>query len=367
MERLARSLFIMAACLVWLGIGSAGAQYERLHEFGAGNDGANPFGALTLRGSSIYGMTSEGGTGGNGTLFSIKNDGSDYSLIRSFAGGVSDGATPMGAVTMAWSLLGGTTTYGMTAAGGVSNAGTIFKRHVPSILGGITTYTLLHSFDGGAGGNYPMGDLLLSGSTLYGMTESGGASDRGVIFKIGTGGTGFAVLHSFAGGTGDGAYPGYNAKLAISGSTLYGVCAGGGANGQGTIFCIGTDGTGYAVIHDFGGATDGSGPNGGVVLADGYMYGTTAYGGVHGYGVIFESHMQWAGGFNFVRVVNVLHHFAGGAGDGAYPYGMLTRSGSTLYGATAGAWPSGSTRTGATSPRCAPSGVRATAPTRRAA
>ena len=121
MKRLAGSLLIIAACLVWLGIGSAGAQYERLHEFGAGNDGAYPYGALTLRGSSIYGMTSEGGTSGNGTLFSIKTDGSDYSLIRSFGGGASDGATPMGAVTIVGYLLSGTSYYGMTAAGGASN------------------------------------------------------------------------------------------------------------------------------------------------------------------------------------------------------------------------------------------------------
>ena len=339
MKRLAGS-FVVAACLLWLGAGQTGAQYARLHDFGAGTDGTFPYGALTLRGSTLHVMTSSGGANGLGTLASIGTDGSGYTVVRSFEGGTTDGASPYGALTTTWYLLTGTSYYGMTGSGGANGYGTIFKRHVPSLFGGSTTYTVLHSFAGGAGGGrQPYGDLLLSGSTLYGVTKYGGASNKGVIFKIETDGTGFAVLHGFAGGAGDGEYPGWNAKLALSGSTLYGVCAGGGANSVGTIFSIKTDGTDYAVIHDFGGITDGSQPHGGVVLADNYMYGTTVYGGTHDKGVIFESHMalHWSGGFwTFERVVNVLHHFAGDAGDGALPYGLLSLSGTTLYGATFG-------------------------------
>ena len=338
MKRLFRGFRLATACVLWLGAGTALAQYARLHDFGAGTDGTLPYGAVTLRGSSLHGMTSAGGTSGRGTLFSIGSDGSGYSVIRSFEGIATDGAKPMGAVTVAWSPLQGTTFYGMTAEGGASGYGTIFKRHVPAVGFGSTTYTLLHSFAGGAGdGRAPYGDLLLSGSTLYGVTLYGGTSNKGVIFKIGTDGTGFSVLHSFTGGTDDGSSPSFNAKLALSGSTLYGVCPSAGANGHGTIFSIQTDGTGYAVIHDFGGAADGSQPYGGVVVADGRLYGMTAAGGADNKGVIFESHLELrlvGGIFKFVRVVNVMHHFWGGAFDGANPYCMLTLSGSTLYGAT---------------------------------
>ena len=41
----------------------------------------------------------------------------------------------------------------------------------------------------------------------YGMTSDGGASNRGTVFKLNTDGTGFALVHSFAGGTADGHPP----------------------------------------------------------------------------------------------------------------------------------------------------------------
>jgi uncharacterized repeat protein (TIGR03803 family) len=64
---------------------------------------------------------------------------------------------------------------------------------------------ILHSFTGGASdGANPYGSLVLLGSSLYGMTPNGGAPDLGTVFKIHTDGTGFALLHVFTGGAGDG-------------------------------------------------------------------------------------------------------------------------------------------------------------------
>ncbi|MGH7969236.1 MAG: hypothetical protein ACREIC_10975, partial [Limisphaerales bacterium] len=56
------------------------------------------------------------------------------------------------------------------------------------------------------------------GNTLYGTAEVGGSSAEGTIFAINTDGTGFTNLHTFA--TGDGANPIGN--LVLSGNTLYG-------------------------------------------------------------------------------------------------------------------------------------------------
>lgn len=62
-------------------------------------------------------------------------------------------------------------------------------------------FNLLHSFGGGAGdGSGPRGSLTLDGTTLYGMTDVGGANAEGAIFKMNTNGTGYTNLHEFAGG-----------------------------------------------------------------------------------------------------------------------------------------------------------------------
>jgi uncharacterized repeat protein (TIGR03803 family) len=58
--------------------------------------------------------------------------------------------------------------------------------------------TLLHSFAGSPNdGQHPSVALTLSGSTLFGMTETGGAVTNGTIFQTQTDGTNFGLLHSF--------------------------------------------------------------------------------------------------------------------------------------------------------------------------
>ena len=87
----------------------------------------------------------------------------------------------------------------MTSGGGANGDGNIFS--IP-VTGG--TPTILLSFNG-TNGEYPDGDLTLSGSTLYGMTSEGGANGDGTIFSIPvTGGTPTTLL-SFNGT--NGAYP----------------------------------------------------------------------------------------------------------------------------------------------------------------
>ena len=60
------------------------------------------------------------------------------------------------------------------------------------------TFTTLHSFTY-YDGVYPWAGLILSGNTLYGTARNGGSSGAGTVFAVGTNGTGFATLHSFAG------------------------------------------------------------------------------------------------------------------------------------------------------------------------
>ena len=114
-----------------------------LHNFASSpNDGQNPGGALTLSGSTLYGMTETGGAAQDGTIFQMQIDGTGAGLLHSFHGGLNDGQNPFG--TLAQS---GNTFFGMTLAGGGSaNAGVVFA--INSTGGG---FGLLHQFLGGAG------------------------------------------------------------------------------------------------------------------------------------------------------------------------------------------------------------------------
>ncbi|HTT84605.1 MAG TPA: choice-of-anchor tandem repeat GloVer-containing protein [Rhizomicrobium sp.] len=97
----------------------------------------------------------------------------------------------------------------------------------------------------------------------------------------------YTVLHEFAGAPDDGAGSGAEVTLDKSGN-IYGTTDYGGANGEGTIFKIATDGT-ESVVHSFGGSGDGSSPDGAVTIeSNGDMYGTTEFGGATGDGVIWE-------------------------------------------------------------------------------
>src|SRR5215475_2716259 len=90
----------------------------------------------------------------------------------------------------------------------------------------------------------PWGGLILLGNTLYGVAAEGGTWGNGTVFKVNTDGTGFAPLYSFR--TAEGAHP--VAALVASGNTLYGTAQLGGISNNGTLFAINTDGTGFTQL-----------------------------------------------------------------------------------------------------------------------
>ena len=61
----------------------------------------------------------------------------------------------------------------------------------------------------------------------------------------------------------------------------------GGSKGNGTVFQINTDGTGYDRIYDFQGGNDAAKPFDNVILIDNTLYGMTEAGGTCGDGAIF--------------------------------------------------------------------------------
>ncbi len=213
-------------------------------------------------------------------------------------------------------VLSGSTLYGTAVNGGLDNAGIIY-----AVTTNGTGFTNLYSFTGGGDGAYPYSTLILSGSTLYGTAAGGGINGNGTIFAINTNGTGFTNLYSFTGGS-NGAAP--NQQLILSGNTLYGTAYFGGNNNFGTIFAINTDGTGFTNHYSFTGGSNGFYPAAGLILSGSTLYGTAVNGGLDNAGIIYAIHTDGTGFTN-------LHSFAY-ISDGAYPNLQLILSGNTLYG-----------------------------------
>jgi len=274
-----------------------------------------PLSSLTLSGNTLYGMTNEGGTYNNGTIFSIYTNGSGYKDLYNFANDSISGGSPGGNLTLS-----GNTLYGMTVYGGSHNAGIIF-----SIYTNGSGYKDLYSFaDNSTSGSNPTGSLTLSGNTLYGMTYKGGIYNNGTIFSIYTNGSGYKDLYIFAGNSTSGSTP--YGSLTLSGNTLYGMTYIGGSHEYGTIFSIYTNGTGYNDLYNFAGAS-GAGPFGSLTLSGNTLYGMTIYGGNYNAGTIFSIYTNGSG-------YKDLYIFAGNSTSGSTPYGSLTLSGNTLYGMT---------------------------------
>jgi uncharacterized repeat protein (TIGR03803 family) len=264
-------------------------------------DGANPSGRLVLGGSVLYGTAQIGGFYGRGTVFAFDTSGSNMTAIHSFPGGSTNNG---GINPEAGLVLSGNTLYGTTYFGGSSNYsyGTVFRLNTDG-----NNFTVLRAFTNGEPAS-PSADLILNGSMLYGTSQSGGFG-QGTVFKINTNGTGFSVVYAFKGGLGvtaDGALP--YGGLALNGNTLYGTTLSGGTNGNGSVFRVNTDGTGYALLKSFsgvlvGGTTnnDSAKPYGGLVVSGGNLYGTGSSGGKSGQGSIFSLPYPYAIATNLVH------------------------------------------------------------------
>jgi uncharacterized repeat protein (TIGR03803 family) len=213
-----------------------GSSFAVIHNFSVSvaTDGTYPYGFVTHLGGQLYGMTYQGGSANLGVLFRVATDGSGYTNLYSFAGSVADGSRPRGSLTLSSN---GTQFYGMTSEGGVSNRGVLFRINLDG-----SGYTNLHNFIGGiTDGRAPYYSSLIqssNGLTLYGMTQYGGSGDRGVLFQMNSDGSGYTNLHIFNTGTTNGIYPYDSLLLSADEQTLYGMTRDGGANNRGTVFAF---------------------------------------------------------------------------------------------------------------------------------
>src|SRR2546427_146852 len=155
------------------------------------SDGANPQAGLILSGDSMYGTAYSGGSWGYGTVFRVSTNGTGFTNLHSFTTTPdplyinSDGAYPEAGVILSGNIL-----YGTAFVGGASGNGAVFKLNTDG-----SDFTNLYSLNGGSDGGNPYAGLVLSGNTLYGTAGYGGTSGIGTVFKLNTDGTGFTNLH----------------------------------------------------------------------------------------------------------------------------------------------------------------------------
>ena len=186
-------------------------------------------------------------------------------------------------------------------------------------------YQVLYRFQGGAEGFNPNSSLAESDGILYGMTAQGG-SLIGTAFALNAKTGAYKVLHAFTGGK-DGLTPNAGGLIFANGR-LYGTTSQGGSQqDQGVAFSMNPKSGKDDILHAFTGGSDGAQPNANLLDVGGVLYGTTLYGGQpNSLGTVFSIDRK-------TGAEKVLYAFQGGD-DGAGPYAALVEVNGTLYGTT---------------------------------
>jgi uncharacterized repeat protein (TIGR03803 family) len=327
MKNQAKQLLVVLALLAGIPLAGAQTTFIPLYSFTGGHDGALPqAGLMQASDGYLYGATKFGGISNNFSGYGAIfriTTNGVFTSLYSFTNG-NDGAYPYGSLVQASDG----NLYGTALRGGTNGAGTVFR---------ITTngvFMPLYSFIPAHDGANPESGLVQAGDGyLYGTADQGGTNSFGTVFRITTNGV-LASLYSFTGGN-DGADPFAGLVSAgdgyLYGTTLYGGISNG-LTGYGTVFRITTNGV-FTPFHSFTGGYDGANPQAGLTQAgDGNLYGTTEYGGISnnlsGYGTFFRILIS-GGPTPFLAP---LYSFTNG-NDGRYPLAGLVQAGDgNLYG-----------------------------------
>ncbi|HZO84064.1 MAG TPA: choice-of-anchor tandem repeat GloVer-containing protein [Verrucomicrobiae bacterium] len=229
---------------------------------------------------ALYGVSRQGGVAVRGAVFKLQKDGTGFQVLKSFTG-TNDGVNPVGGLIEAsdgW-------LYGTTSAAGTGGGGTIFKIRKDGSNFQVLVQ-LLRVPDQPA---MPYAEMIeASDGALYGTTRDVFQGNRGTVFKLQKDGSGFAVVRIFS-TTNE---PGFLYAPVVEGpdGALYGVGTGtGGGDNRGTLFRMNKDGSDFRVVHLFPAfLTDGYYPVAVALGRDGSFYGSTGSGGRFGLGTLFR-------------------------------------------------------------------------------
>jgi uncharacterized repeat protein (TIGR03803 family) len=308
-----------------------------LHEFTT-SDGGNPSTGFTMdTAGNLYGADLNGGNG-YGAIFELKQISTGawkVKILYKFVNNGTDGHYPGATLTMdaAGNL------YGTTQEGGLKNVGVVFE--LTPYAGGRgwsekVLYSLPYKQKHWSDLNFPV--TLDSAGNLYGVTNTGGAYDGGYVFKLSPTSKGpwtLTTLYSF------GLYPPgpaapWSGVVFDSAGNLYGVTAGGGTGGVGTVYQLSPSSSSGGVwterdIVEFPSSCSPTcKPESGITIdSAGNIFGT-GIGGAFSFGSAYEVSPNGDGTWTLTD----LHDFGSGT-DGAYPgSGVLLDLSGKLYGTT---------------------------------
>lgn len=240
-----------------------GTGYSVIYNF-TGTDPQFSEAGLIIKDATLYGTSYVGGSNGFGAVFKIDTNGANLVVLHSFTN------SPDGSHSLGRLVLNGVTLYGTTTDGGSNSVGTVFKMNTNG-----ANYSVIYHFSNAPAAMNPQVGLLFTSNNLYGVSAFGGISNSGAVFRLDTNGVNFVIIHSFT--NNEGSLP--QGALVTKNGLLYGTALSQGAGNRGIIFQVITNGTGFAVLKNFTNALSGGNPEGPIISDTGFIYGTASVGG----------------------------------------------------------------------------------------
>jgi len=224
---------------------------------------------LTASGNWIFGVARLPIINGSAMVFRVDSNGQNFQPLYVDP----PGAQPEFTIDAVGQLLvSGTAIYGVSEAGlytmNVDGSGA----RLLSTLGGHAMPVGLEASSGNR-----TSQLVMDGSVIYGTTLTGGANSDGTLFRINSDGSGYQLLHTFHS---------FNDRFTLGqpiliGSTLYGTTGS-------MLYSINTDGSGFNILAPLNNDPSKAGGSQNIIAIGSTIYGRTTLGGDNGLGAIFQ-------------------------------------------------------------------------------
>jgi len=278
MQKTFLNLFAAALLIYSATPSEGGVQYSIVGQ-GSGAGADIPRGDWVYSGGLFYGTSQYSNGMPTGTVYRFDPSNGQTSVLHTFDGAAGGGSPSQGLIEGSDGLL-----YG-AAYNGANSLGTLYRIEKAG-----SNFTTIHTFANAAGGGPDSAPMEASDGKLYGIVGTGNPFLYGGIYSINRNGTGYGLVRAFTGTTGPTLGKGVGAETLIEGpgGLLFGATPTGGTGDVGVIFSIEKDGDPYTLLHQFSPAGIHTCYGGVTLASDGFLYGTCDLGGAFGRGGVFR-------------------------------------------------------------------------------